>query len=64
MRIITVRQLATLIETLPDYSRIVDRVAQLDEDAEFAQASIDKLLSNAAVGTLDTDFLRRTLRQR
>jgi acyl-CoA synthetase (AMP-forming)/AMP-acid ligase II/acyl carrier protein len=53
---ITVRQLATLIETLPDYSRIVDRVAQLDEDAEFAQASIDKLLSNAAVGTLDADF--------
>ena len=54
---ITVRQLATLIEALPDYSQIFDRVVQLDDDAEFAQASIDKLLSNAAVGTLDADFL-------
>ena len=54
---ITVRQLATLIEALPNYNRIFDRVAQLGEDAEFAQASIEKLLSNATVGTSDADFL-------
>ena len=55
--ILTVRQLATLLETLPDHDQIIDRVLQLDKDAEFAQASIDKILSTAAVRTSDTGLL-------
>ena len=55
--ILTVRQLATLLETLPDHDQIIDRVLQLDKDAEFAQASIDKILSTAAVRTSDMGLL-------
>ena len=55
--ILTVRQLATLIEALPDHGQIFDRVVRLDEDAEFAQASIDKILSTAAVRTSDAGLI-------
>jgi acyl-CoA synthetase (AMP-forming)/AMP-acid ligase II/acyl carrier protein len=52
---LTVRQLANLIENLPDYNQILDRVAELDKNVEFAQSSIENVLSSATVGTLDEE---------
>ena len=52
---LTVRQLAKLIEALPDYSRVSDRIAQPGQDAQFTQGRIEKLLSNIATGTLSGD---------
>jgi acyl-CoA synthetase (AMP-forming)/AMP-acid ligase II/acyl carrier protein len=55
--ILTVRQLATLIEALPNHEQIIDRVVHLEEDAEFTQASINEILSTATVRTSDSGLL-------
>jgi acyl-CoA synthetase (AMP-forming)/AMP-acid ligase II/acyl carrier protein len=48
---LTIRQLGHLIEALPDFGRVSERIAQPDQNAQFAQARIEKLLSNIAAGS-------------
>ncbi len=46
----TVRQLAALIESLPNYDQVLKRIAKQDQTADFAENRIRDLLSNIAAG--------------
>jgi acyl-CoA synthetase (AMP-forming)/AMP-acid ligase II/acyl carrier protein len=49
---LTVRRLANAIETLPDHSRILVRVAEFDRDGERSQSRIEEVLSGATAAGL------------